>query len=58
VVYRLGQAAASIFYKRESRLRKRRSLTQRLGDVSAMRTPDIIRHLSYLLAYSCLVYKC
>lgn len=51
VVYRLGQATANILYKRESQLLKRRSLTQRLGDFSAMHTPDIIRHLSYLLAY-------
>ncbi len=51
VVYRLGQATANILYKRESQLLKRRSLHQRLGEFSAMHTPDIIRHLSYLLAY-------
>jgi SAM-dependent methyltransferase len=51
VVYRLGQAPANILYKRESQLLKRRSLVQRLGDFSAMHTPDIIQHLSYLLAY-------
>lgn len=51
VIYRLGQAPANILYKRESQLLKRRSLAQRLGDFSAMHTPDIIRHLSYLLTY-------
>lgn len=51
VVYRLGQASSNLLFKRESQLLKRRSIHHRLGDFAAMHTLDILRHLTYLLAY-------
>lgn len=51
VLYRVGQASANVLFKRESQLLKHKTLTQRLGDFSDIHTPDLVRHLTYLLAY-------
>lgn len=49
--YQVGQAATNLLYKRESQLLKHRALRKRIGHYHALHHPDIIRHLSYLLAY-------
>lgn len=51
VNYRVGQAWSNILYKRESQLLKHRTIQQRIGDYSSLHSPEIVRHLSYLLAY-------
>jgi SAM-dependent methyltransferase len=49
--YRLGQALSNLLFKRESQLLRHRILQQRIGDYDNLHSPDVIRHLSYLLAY-------
>ncbi len=49
--YQLGQAGSNILFKRESQLLKHRSLKQRIGDHPQLHSPEIVRHLSYLIAY-------
>ncbi|MFP4120682.1 class I SAM-dependent methyltransferase [Coleofasciculus sp.] len=51
VNYRVGQAWSNILFKRESQLLKHRAIRQRIGDYSSLHSPEIVRHLSYLLAY-------
>lgn len=51
VHYRVGQAASNILYKRESQLLKHRTLRKRIGNYASLHHPDLVRHLSYLLAY-------
>ncbi len=51
VIYRLGQASSNTLFKRESQLLKRRSILHRLGDFATLHTPDILKHMTYLLAY-------
>lgn len=51
VCYQVGQASSNLLYKRESQLLKHQSLKQRMGDYSQFHRPEIVRHLSYLLAY-------
>ncbi len=51
VIYRVGQASSNMLFKRESQFLKRGVIQQRLGDFSTVHTPDLIRHLTYLLAY-------
>lgn len=51
VHYQVGQASANLLYRRESQLLKHRSIKQRIGDYSQLHSPEIVRHLSYLLAY-------
>ncbi len=49
--YRLGQARANILFKQESKLLKHRTIQQRIGDYYQLHDPEILRHLSYLIAY-------
>lgn len=51
ILYRLGQTSANVIFRRESQLLKHKHITQRLGDFSGIHTPDLVRHLTYLLAY-------
>lgn len=51
VNYRVGQAWSNILFKRETQLLRNRSISQRLGEYSGLGLPEIIRHLSYLIAY-------
>lgn len=51
VLHRLGQTSANVIFKRESQLLKHKTLTERLGNFSGVHAPDLVRHLSYLLAY-------
>ncbi len=51
VNYRVGQAWSNILFKRETQLLRNRSIQQRLGEYSYLSFPEIIRHLSYLIAY-------
>jgi SAM-dependent methyltransferase len=49
--YQVGQACSNILFKRESQLLKHRTIKQRIGDYSELHSPELVRHLSYLLAY-------
>ncbi|BDI14444.1 hypothetical protein ANSO36C_02460 [Nostoc cf. commune SO-36] len=49
--YRVGQAWSNILFKRESQLLRHRAIRQRIGDYSCLHTPEIVRHLAYLIAY-------
>ncbi|MDP5339127.1 MAG: class I SAM-dependent methyltransferase, partial [Nodularia sp. (in: cyanobacteria)] len=51
VNYRVGQAWSNILFKRETQLLRNRSIQQRLGEYSYLSFPEIIRNLSYLIAY-------
>ncbi len=51
VLYRAGQTTANVLFKRESQLLKHKMIKERLGDFSEIHTPDLVRHLTYLLAY-------
>ncbi|MDB9372830.1 class I SAM-dependent methyltransferase [Nodularia sphaerocarpa] len=51
VNYRVGQGWSNILFKRETQLLRNRSIPQRLGEYSSLSFPEIIRHLSYLIAY-------
>jgi SAM-dependent methyltransferase len=51
VVYRLGQSWSYSLLKRELQLSSARLIERRLSDVQAMHTPEMIRLLSYILAY-------
>lgn len=51
VLYRMGQTSANVLFKRESQLLKHKIIKERLGDFSEIHTPDLVRHLTYLLAY-------
>jgi SAM-dependent methyltransferase len=51
VIYRLGQSWSNRLLKREQQLFRARLIRQRLSDNPAVHTPEMIRLLSYLLAY-------
>ncbi len=51
VIYRLGQSWSNRLLKREQQLFSAKLIQQRLSDISAAHSPDMIRLLSYLLAY-------
>ena len=51
VVYRLGQSWSYSLLKREQQLSSARLIERRLSDEPAMHTPEMIRLLSYILAY-------
>jgi len=51
VVYRLGQSWSNRLLKREQQLFSARLIRQRLSDNPAVHKPEMIRLLSYLLAY-------
>ncbi|MBE9199703.1 MULTISPECIES: class I SAM-dependent methyltransferase [unclassified Nodularia (in: cyanobacteria)] len=51
VNFRVGQAWSNILFKRETQLLRNRSIQQRLGAYSCLSFREIIRHLSYLIAY-------
>jgi SAM-dependent methyltransferase len=51
VIYRLGQSWSYSLLKREQQLLSARLIDRRLSDDPAMHTPDMIRLLSYILAY-------
>jgi SAM-dependent methyltransferase len=51
VVYRLGQSWSYSLLKREQQLSSARMIERRLSDEPAMHTPEMIRLLSYILAY-------
>lgn len=49
--YRVGQAWSNVLFKRESQLLRYRAIQQRIGEYSCLHSPEIVRHLSYLIAY-------
>jgi SAM-dependent methyltransferase len=51
VVYRLGQPWSYILLKREQQLSSARLIKRRLSDIAEMHNPEIIRLLSYIVAY-------
>jgi SAM-dependent methyltransferase len=51
VVYRLGQSWSYSLLKREQQLSSARLIERRLSDEPLMHTPEMIRLLSYILAY-------
>ena len=51
VVYRLGQSWSYSLLKREQMLSSAKLIERRLSDDPAMHTPEMIRLLSYILAY-------
>ncbi len=51
VLYRLGQSWSYTLLKREQQLFSARLIERRLSHVPAMHTPEMIRLLSYLVAY-------
>jgi SAM-dependent methyltransferase len=51
VMYRLGQSWSYTLLKREQQLAGARMIDRRLSDVPAMHSPEMIRLLSYILAY-------
>ena len=51
VVYRLGQSWSYALLKREQQFSSARLIERRLSDEPAMHTPEMIRLLSYILAY-------
>jgi hypothetical protein len=51
VVYRLGQSRSYSLLKREQQLSRARLIERRLSDVPEMHSPEMIRLLSYILAY-------
>lgn len=51
IKYRLGQSWSYALLKREQQLSSAKLIGRRLSDVHEMHTPEIIRLLSYILAY-------
>ena len=51
MVYRLGQSWSYSLLKREQQLSKARLIERKLSDEPTMHTPEMIRLLSYILAY-------
>lgn len=51
VVYRLGQSWSNSLLKREQQLSSARLIERRLSDVPEMHSPEMVRLLSYILAY-------
>lgn len=51
VIYRLGQSWSYSLLKREQQLSSARLIDRRLSDEPAMHAPEMIRLLSYILAY-------
>jgi SAM-dependent methyltransferase len=51
ICYQVGQARSNMLYKRESQLLKHGAIKQRIGDYPQLHDAEIVRHLSYLLAY-------
>jgi SAM-dependent methyltransferase len=51
VKYRLGQSWSYALLKREQQLSSARLIERRLSDLPEMHTPEMIRLLSYILAY-------
>jgi SAM-dependent methyltransferase len=51
VMYRLGQSWSYSLLKREQQLSSAKLIERRLSDEPAMHTPEVIRLLSYILAY-------
>jgi len=51
VVYRLGQSWSYTLLKREQQLLSAKLIKRRLSDVPAMHSPEVIRLLSYIVAY-------
>ncbi|MGA9100365.1 MAG: class I SAM-dependent methyltransferase [Methanotrichaceae archaeon] len=51
VAYRLGQSWSYTLLKREQQLSSAKLIKRRLSDVPAMHSPEVIRLLSYIVAY-------
>ena len=51
IKYRLGQSWSYSLLKREQQLSSAKLIGRRLSDVPEMHTPEMIRMLSYILAY-------
>ncbi len=51
VMYRLGQSWSYTLLKREQQLHSARLIERRLSEVPAMHSPEMIRLLSYIVAY-------
>jgi SAM-dependent methyltransferase len=51
VIYRLGQSWSYALLKREQQLSSAKLIGRKLSDVPEMHSPEIIRLLSYLIAY-------
>ncbi len=53
VMYRLGQSWSYTLLKREQQLSSAKLIKRRLSDVPEMHSPEMIRLLSYIVAYPC-----
>jgi hypothetical protein len=51
VIYRLGQSWSYALLKREQQLSSAKLIERKLSDVPEMHSPEIIRLLSYIIAY-------
>lgn len=51
VVYRLGQSWSFVLSKREHQLSKAKVIKRKLSNESALHSPEMIRMLSYIIAY-------
>jgi SAM-dependent methyltransferase len=51
VEYRLGQSWSNVLFRRETELVRREMIPARLGEEAALHAPEVIRRLSYVLAY-------
>ncbi|MDM7912123.1 MAG: class I SAM-dependent methyltransferase [Methanotrichaceae archaeon] len=51
VVYRLGQSWSKALHRREQQLSNAKRIGRKLSDEPAMHSPDMIRWLSYVVAY-------
>jgi SAM-dependent methyltransferase len=51
VIYRLGQSWSKALFRREQQLSNARRLTRKLGDEPFMHSPEMMRWLSYVVAY-------
>jgi SAM-dependent methyltransferase len=51
IVYRLGQSWSNMLFKREMQLLKAKQIGQKLSDVPAMHSSEIMRLFSYIVAY-------
>ena len=51
VIYRLGQSWSYTLLKREQQLSSAKLIKRRLSDVPEMHSPEVIRLLSYIVAY-------